>query len=692
MKRELSQTVEIAIPGPFLHTFTYRIPPGIDPAGLFEGQRVLVPFRKALVVGFVHREGGVIASQAAVVALHQIEQILDSEAILPPILFKVAKWAAAYYLAPPGEVYRALFPAYALKKQMSSCILSSAAKGEEINQRPSLKVLTSPQQAIFAELLAQWRAGEKSPCLLHGVTGSGKTEIYLHLMAEALAGGGQALFLVPEIGLTPQLAARVEAVFKECVVVYHSALTDKARFGVWERVRSGEPLIVLGTRSAVWLPFARLGLLVVDEEHDGAYKQEAGFRYHGRDIAVLRGNREGALVVLGSATPSLETRWNAETGKYRAFSLRTRPRRAELPRIIAVDLRRYRDKKGGFPLLSDPLRIAIETHLARHHQVLLFLNRRGYAPLLFCNACGESVKCGSCSVSLTVHRSVGECHCHYCGFRMKTPAQCPGCGALALAALGAGTERLESTVSRLFPRARVRRADRDVFQAKSRREQFHRDVEDHQIDILLGTQVLGKGHDFSRLTLVGVINADFALNFPDFRAEERAFQTLLQVSGRAGRAEAAGEVFIQTANPDHPIFSALRAEHRVLLDDGHEEGEPNPFWRTELDQRKIFRYPPWANLAQLEVSGRVEKAVWAFAHTLAKHLKSAVPRGEGFDLLGPVAAPLRQLRGLYRVHLLCRGPKRTSLAPWIKAALTRWGSPWPRDCRLDIDVDPQSLL
>lgn len=671
--------VDVVFPGPFLHAFTYIVPAEIPREALFKGQRVLAEFRKRDLLGFVERLLPGLPENKRPITYKPLTALIDQCPVLPPSLLELTDWAIAYYFAPPGEVYRALFPTYASKKRLAlapehiaDCLV------HDVNVT-FLKTLT-PAQREIEELLQKTLSERRfAPFLLHGVTGSGKTEIYLHLIHEVVKQGGQTLFLLPEIGLTPQLSERVRRVFGDHVAVYHSGLTDKQRYTIWRDVYSGFRKIVVGTRSSLFLPFQDLRLIIVDEEHEPAYKQEEGFRYHARDTALVRGRIVNALVLLGTATPSLESLWNSERKKFHCFKLKERPERRTLPQLRIVDLKRFRDTKGRIPLISEPLRVAIATHLAKKQQVLLFLNRRGYATLLVCSGCGDSLKCRNCSVSMTFHQKSQKCLCHYCHLEIPLPSACPSCDSPALVKLGSGTERLEGIVSALFPKARLLRVDRDALQSRAALETFHNRMQSRDVDILLGTQLLAKGHDYPHITLVGIVNADLDLNFPDFRAEERSFQSLMQVSGRAGRAHAEGEVFIQTMNPEHPVFHYLK------------RGESEAFWQAQLAERRRFGYPPWTAFVQIEVSGKKEAEVRRHALDMAQALGQQLKKEGGISLLGPCPAPIHLLKGQYRWQLIVRGSERKALKHFLRQHFHLF-DPAPRRVRVSVDVDPYSLM
>ncbi len=540
-----------------------------------------------------------------------------------------------------------------------------------------------PEQARAVSLVrGALRAGTFTPVVLQGVTGSGKTEVYLRAADEALALGRGVLLLVPEIALTPQMLGRVISRFGERVAVLHSALGDRERALQWERARRGEARLVLGARSAVFAPVPDLGLVVVDEEHDPAYKQEEGVRYHAKHVALVRARQAGAVAILGSATPDIETVWAARSGRYALCTLPARVGEARPPDIRLVDLRQEDRRRGRRVLISTPLARAVEETLSRGEQVLLFLNRRGFSPVLACSGCGGVVECRSCSISLTLHRRKGGgvLLCHYCGRTQPVPAACPGCGAPALYPAGAGTQRLIEAVRARWPDARVLRLDRDAVRPGGGLpiiEAFHRG----EADILVGTQMVAKGHHFPRLTLVGVADADGGLHFPDFRAAERTFQVLTQVAGRAGREERPGRVLIQTRCPDHPVLQAVAAS-------GFEG-----FARAELEARRQAGYPPFRRLALVHVSSPDPRRAERVA---ARLVQEAAPRAAslGVEVLGPAPAPIERLRGRWRFQAMLRsggsepGPL-LALLRWLRGrgALTP-----PADTRIVVDVDPVSVL
>jgi len=550
-----------------------------------------------------------------------------------------------------------------------------------------------------------------TPFLLHGVTGSGKTEVYLQVIAEALARGRTALVLVPEISLTPQLAARFRARFGDLVAILHSGLTEQARLGEWSRLRRGDAKIAVGARSAVFAPLTDLGVIVVDEEHDGSFKQDEGVRYHARDVALVRAQRAGAVCVLGSATPSLETAAHAELAEpagaaepapagpgaeadaapadtgapggrarrpYRKLVLTQRPTARPMPAVEIVDLRRY--MPDGDAMLSAPLRAAIAETQAAGDQTILFLNRRGFATFVLCKACGHAFRCPHCSVSLTYHRHSDRLSCHYCGFQQRVPEKCPECQTSgAIERKGLGTEKVAEAVAAEFPAARVARLDRDVASGAKVEAVLAR-VARREIDILVGTQMVTKGHDFPGVTLVGVLCADTGLNLPDFRASERTFQLLAQVAGRAGRGDRPGRVLIQTYRPAAPAVVAAAAH------------DYEQFFQAELAARADLGYPPHGRLIAVRIDGPDPQEVAGTAQRLAQMAEVLARRpdvGGAVDVRGPVPAPLERLRGRTRWQVWLRSAERHALRRVARGVLT---AEVASSVRVGLDVDPMSAL
>jgi primosomal protein N' (replication factor Y) (superfamily II helicase) len=536
--------------------------------------------------------------------------------------------------------------------------------------------LTAPQADAVGRLVAALEHHDRQAFLLDGVTASGKTEVYLRAVQRALELERGAIVLVPEIALTPQLVTRFRARLGERIAVLHSGLSDAQRHAMWRALRRGELRVAVGARSALFAPVHDLGLICVDEEHDGSFKQEEGVRYHARDMALLRAHRAGAVCVLGSATPSLASVALAHSGRLEILKLPARARStAVLPKVEVVDLRHVGAGPGGDRLLSLTLFRALEAGLARGEQAILFLNRRGFSPSLICGSCGELVKCPNCSVSLTLHRSAGESlQCHYCDYTVAVPKICAKCGASRLTEEGSGTERIEATLKQALPTARIARLDRDVA-AGAKSEAVLDRVRAGEVDILVGTQMVTKGHDLPNVTLVGVLNADSALSMPDFRASERTFQLLVQVAGRAGRGDVPGRVLIQTRQPEHPAIAyALR--HDVA-----------GFIEQEMRDREEVRFPPFSRLALVRFDAVDEGQALAECERVAAIARAAV--ATGVEVLGPTAAPLARLRNRYRFRFVLRAadrkPLRDALLAVARASVNRL-------VRMAIDVDPVNML
>jgi len=521
--------------------------------------------------------------------------------------------------------------------------------------------------------------GSARPILLHGVTGSGKTEIYLQAIPATLTRGRSAIVLVPEISLTPQTVERFKGRFAEAqdaVAVLHSHLSEGERHDEWHKIHSGKARIVIGARSAVFAPLKNLGLIIVDEEHETTYKQEEAPRYHARDVAVVRAKIDKCVAVLGSATPSLESYYNAIIGKYRLATLTQRVDDRQMPLMRIVDLRQERRKERAIAILSEKLRGAIADRLEKREQTILFLNRRGFSTSLLCSNCGEARDCPNCSVALTFHRHVARLSCHLCGHTAAVPKKCPACGKDALIYAGFGTEKVESTVAHIFPNATVRRMDADSMTRKQAYRDTLLNFRAGKIDILVGTQMIAKGLHFPNVTLVGIINADLALHLPDFRAGERTFQLLTQVAGRAGRGETPGEVFVQTYTPFSPSIQFAR--HHDFAG----------YFQQELEFRERCDFPPFKHAILITVRSAHEARAKFSAETLARRLKEAL--GPEFILGDAAPAPLEKLQGQFRFHILMRGEAIVRLSRLVRETLDKL--PFPEDVAVVVDVDPYQLL
>jgi primosomal protein N' (replication factor Y) len=538
--------------------------------------------------------------------------------------------------------------------------------------------LTPEQVAAFDRLAALAEAAAFRVALLHGVTGSGKTEIYLRLADRVCRSGRQVLLLVPEIALTPSMAALVRGAFGDRVAIQHSALSDGERHDQWQRIRRGDVDLVIGTRSAVFAPLPRLGLVIVDEEHDASYKQEEAPRYHGRDVAIVRASRSKALVVLGSATPSMESYQHASSGKYVPVVLQRRVLDRPLAAVRLVNMREEYADEGPDAVISRPLAASIEDRLVRGEQVLVLLNRRGYSTAVFCRQCGDTFECPNCSISLTVHtaRHGWRARCHYCNYSMMVPKACRTCAAPYLEQSGFGTEKVEQHLRDRFPDARIGRVDRDSVRRKGALTSLLARFAAGALDVLVGTQMIAKGHDFPRVTLVGVISADVGLGLADFRAAERTFQLLTQVAGRAGRGVQPGEAIIQTLYPEHySVQLACRQDYPA-------------FFERELAFRRGMRYPPVVALVNAVVRGRSFDEAMHTAAELVRRLEPAAGAAS-FVILGPAPAPLARLRGEHRVQFFLKGARRADMRNALKTVLATM--PEVRR-RVTVDVDPLTVL
>ncbi|MDD5450457.1 MAG: primosomal protein N' [Desulfovibrionales bacterium] len=551
-------------------------------------------------------------------------------------------------------------------------------------RRPA--TLTAEQKQAVEDITRALSSHEFSAHVLHGVTASGKTEVYLRAAEAALAQGKDCIILVPEIALTAYLEAAFISCFGDKVAVLHSALSPGEKFDQWLHILEGKARIVIGARSAVFAPLSSLGLIVVDEEHDSSYKQEDKLRYHGRDVAVMRGRLEKAVVILGSATPSIQSVFNVKSGRYGYLALTRRVEERALPEVSVIDMRSPGSQTGAgraifFPELLD----AIEDNLQKKEQTLIFLNRRGYSPSMQCNSCGQVLICPNCSVSLTHHLSEQTLLCHYCGYSVPALPACPACGGINVRSIGWGTERIEAELKTLFSEARIARLDRDTTTRKRAHHGILRAVQKREIDILVGTQMVTKGHDFPYITLVGVISADLSLNLPDFRAAEKTFQLLAQVAGRAGRGERPGKVIIQTYNPDH--YSIIKAKQHDF---------PG-YYEEEIALRRALGYPPFVRLINLLLESNSQIKVKDYAREMSLRAHALLQKNmdwlDTVEILGPAPAPLFKIRGKFRYQMFLKGLKVGPLHAYTNGLLEYLKAKPPvSGVKLIIDVDPESML
>jgi len=727
--------IRVALPVPLRRTFDYLLPRDCNISDFQPGLRVKVPFQKRELVGIIVEN--ITESLFAPDKLKTVTALLDQAALFPEDIWKLCLWAADYYHFPLGEVFATALPAalrqgkaahleneyywrlteagantgpeqfkksprqYAaiqllkesatglstqvLKKQVTKATLTRLIEKEYIIAQvqdalvedvitltePGLLLNDEQQQAVQAINAAQ----QFQVFLLDGVTGSGKTEVYLQTIHSSLQQDKQVLVLVPEIGLTPQTLSRFQKRFNVSVIALHSGLTEKERLNAWLLAKSGKAKIVIGTRSSIFTPFANLGLIIVDEEHDLSFKQHDTFRYHARDLAILRGRLLNIPIVLGSATPSLESLYNAQQTRYTHLQLSKRAGTAIPPEYHILDIRKTPLEEGLAPALITE----IKQHLDQHAQVMLFLNRRGFAPVLMCHQCGWTVLCKRCDVRMIYHQSPERLHCHHCDGRRPLPRTCEACHEAELIKIGHGTERLETVLTKYFPDVSIARIDRDTTQKKGALENLLNDIHANKHRILIGTQMLAKGHHFPNVTLVGVVDADNGFFSSDFRGLERMGQLLLQVAGRAGRAEKPGKVIIQTRHPDHFLL------HQLLHENYTE------FANSLLKEREKAKLPPHFFFALFRSEAYHAPHAAAFLHQVKQIL-------EGFNvqavqILGPIPAPLARKAGRHRSQLLLQANQRTTLKEILKLLLPNIEKiPNQHRVHWSLDVDPVEMI
>lgn len=669
------EVVQVAIPRPLRTLLSYTIPTDQNPS---VGVRVVVPLGKQRTVGIVLGRETVDISDDSF-TLKPLLETLDTTPLPDSHLLELLQWAARYYHHPAGEVIFGALPvmlrrAKPLSARMQKLLANTASGNQEPPTTAAKQLQLTTEQHQCLQAIAAWNQAENPrPVLLHGITGSGKTEIYLRLLEPLVEQGQQALVIVPEIGLTPQLLQRFRRFFSNATIVcLHSGLSDGERMKAWLQARSGAASIIIGTRSALFTPAPRLGMIMIDEEHDASLKQQEGFRYHGRDLAIKRAQLLNIPILLGTATPSLESLFNADNGRFHYIRLDQRPGAANKPQLQIQDSRPFELQAGLTPVSLQAIRQTLE----RGEQAMVFLNRRGFAPVLLCPACGWQASCPHCSANMTWHARRQRLVCHHCMTEQNTPAQCPACQNPKLTTQGLGTERLELALQTHFPEFPVIRIDRDVTRRKGELEDKLTVVRSNEPLILTGTQMLAKGHDFPNLTLVVILEIDQSLLSTDYRALERLGQLLVQVAGRAGRAEKPGRVILQTTQPGHPLLHQLSGQGYT------------PFARQLLEDRKRWRFPPFGHQIMIRASSTVsmEKAL-QFLENVSRLLHTA--EGTRIQRLGPVPAPLEKRANRFRAQLLLGCAQR---APLHNALNRLWQQqkklPGRSGIRWSVDVDP----
>lgn len=653
--------LRLALPTPLRRLFDYLPPEPVDCTALIPGVRVSVPFQSRTLVGIL-----IEVAQESTISRDKLKraiEVLDQEPLFPADIYQLCQWAADYYHYSLGEVLASALPA--LLRKGKPLVTKPLPTKQGVLEKP-LELNKAQQQAVTAICAAFHRF---QVFLLDGVTGSGKTEVYLHAITNILAEGKQVLVLVPEISLTPQTIERFRQRFSVPIAALHSSFSDTTRLQAWCAARSGEAKIVIGTRSAIFTPFKNLGLIVVDEEHDTSFKQQDRFRYHARDLAIMRAKQNNVPIVLGSATPSLESLLNVKRNRYEYLLLSDRAGDAILPDYRIIDLRSERKEEG----LSVALIEAMREHLSAGNQVMLFLNRRGFAPVLYCTECAWMAECRRCDTRMVYHRSPPRLHCHQCDAQSNIPTLCGNCKTTSLQPVGLGTQRLEASLTNYFPDIPIIRVDRDNTRRKGAMQALLDQVHSQKNAILLGTQMLAKGHHFPQVTLVGIIDADSGLFSADFRAAEQMGQLLMQVAGRAGRAEKPGTVVIQTHHPEHPLL-------QTLLTQGYRH-----FAQQLLAEREQAVLPPFSYFAIFRAEAYAEET----ANCFLKAIKELCMTEKSITLLGPVPAFITKRKGLHCLNLLIKADKRNILQQYLKTILQQIEKlPMTPSVKWVLDVDP----
>ncbi|MBI4651251.1 primosomal protein N' [Candidatus Desantisbacteria bacterium] len=661
---------DVALPLPIASLFTYRIPEELY-GSIVPGMRVLVPFTNRFLTGFVLN----LKEEKPEGRIKDIISRLDEEPVIDEGLLKLAEWISSYYLSPIGLTLRYFVPPAGKNKK------SSTVNKPPVN-KTLCEIIKSPfilndEQIKCLDVICQ-NKNNFGVIVVHGITGSGKTEIYLQAIGDVISSGKEAIVMVPEIALTPQTISRFKERFGDNIAVLHSRLGPKKRLEEWRRIKNGEVKVVIGARSAVFAPLPNPGIIVIDEEHESTYKQEETPRYHARDVAIMRAKFCNALVILGTATPSLETYYNISTGKYKYITLNKRIEKSVLPEIEIVDMR-GEVAKGNLDAFSETLINNINISLKRKEQIILFLNRRGFSSFVLCRKCGQVIKCRNCEVSLTYYLAKHRLQCHYCGCTEKLPSVCFSCGSEFLHHFGLGTERIEDHIKKMFPDARVARLDMEISRQKGEMERILNDFSENKIDILIGTQIIAKGHDFPNVTLVGVIFADITLNFPSFRSSERNFQLLTQVAGRAGRGDKPGKVIIQTHQPEH--YSIKRACNH----------DYTGFYNEEIKYRRALFYPPFSFIINILFKNKNEKINLEAARRFFEIFQ--LSKNKSIQVVGPAPAVIPKINNFFHIQMILKGQSRVHLHECL---LKTWHE-FKKDKKFSsvkvlFDVDPLNMV
>ncbi|MFA6636031.1 MAG: primosomal protein N' [Candidatus Omnitrophota bacterium] len=661
------QFVEVITALPIDRAFQYRVPAS-EARRAEIGKRVHIPFRNSKRVGYIVK----IEDRPMVQGPRDLIDIIDDEPVFTPEMIELARWMKDNYFCSWGEALEAMIPGVLKRGKVSM--------ETRVKEEPPPVIATDPhepnreQRVVLDNVMKCLEEKRHEVFLLHGITGSGKTEIYLQTAERVVSKGKSGIILVPEISLTPQTVESFKSRFGSGVAVFHSKMLESARFSEWKKIKRGDAKIVVGPRSAVFSPFRDPGIFIIDEEHEPSYKQDDVPRYHAREVAIERARMAGIPVILGSATPSLESYHKALSGEYRLVELTQRISEKELPRVKLVDMRMEMDTRTGKRVISSVMAEALKKDIEKGQQALIFLNRRGFSTFVVCRGCGFVLKCKKCDAPLVYHETKKELLCHHCGYRETPQRICPSCRGEHLMYKGTGTQKVEGELRRILPSSRIERMDSDTMSKRGSHDRILSDFKQHKIDVIVGTQMIAKGFDFPKVTLVGVVSADANLNLPDFRSGERTFNLITQVAGRAGRGDLGGEVVVQTFTPDN---------YAIKMAAKHDYGA---FYSKEIQSRRELGFPPFTNLIKLTIRSKKEENVMKFSENLAKLLAKRMP---DIDMIGPVPSPMVKLRGFYRWNILIKCSSRPEMVQRLRTALK--GFRKASGVFMAVDVDPMSL-